>query len=64
MITRSLHCRQARFEWHSPIVGATCDHAEVTKLKLDKVLGLASLNVQHDGVIDLETPQHYISYNE
>lgn len=42
---------------YSPIVGATCNHAEVTKLELDKVLWLASLDVQHDGVIDLNVTQ-------
>ena len=36
-----------------PIVGTAGDHAHVAQLKLDKLLGLASLNVQHDGVIHL-----------
>ena len=36
-----------------PIVSTSSDHADVAQLKLDKLLGLARLNVQHDGVIHL-----------
>lgn len=36
-----------------PVVSTSGDHAHVAQFKLDKLLGLASLNVQHDGVIHL-----------
>lgn len=41
------------FGCDSPVVSTSSDHAHVAQLKLDKLLGLASLNVQHDGVIHL-----------
>lgn len=36
-----------------PIVSTSGDHADVAQLELDKLFGLASLDVQHDGVIHL-----------
>ena len=36
-----------------PVVGTSGDHADVAQLELDKLLGLASLNVQHDSVVHL-----------
>ena len=38
-----------------PVVGTASDHADVAQLKLEDLLGLAALNVKHDGVIDLQS---------
>ena len=37
----------------TPAITSTSDHAEVAHAELDEVLDLASLNVQHHGVVHL-----------
>jgi len=39
---------------HTAVVVAPGGHGQVAKVKLHEVLNLASLNVQHHGVVDLQ----------
>ena len=47
-----------------PVVSTSSDHADVAQLKLDKLFGLAGLNVQHDGVIHLMHAKHAYSASQ